>query len=317
MLGVSVPDTISDRRQEYTMTPLRQRMIREMQLQQFSPRTIECYVAAVAAFAHHYHRPPDQLGSEEARCYLHHLLVERKLAPGTCHVRAAAITFLYRQVLGQTAFRLEMRRKHSGKLPEVYSPEELVRLFYATRNLYHRVFLMTTYAAGLRLSEVRYLKPIHIHSERMLIRVEQGKGQKDRYTLLSPRLLKELREYWQAYRPREWLFPNRKGTGPILRGTAQKVFYAAKERAGLKRGQGIHTLRHCFATHLLEAGVDLRTIQLLMGHTSLKTTAIYLHVTEKKLTQLQSPLDLLRPPNPEDVPTSPTASTPEPKSPQD
>jgi site-specific recombinase XerD len=297
------------------MTPLRQRMIREMQLQQFAPRTIECYVDAVVGLASHYRRSPDQLGLEDVRSYLHHLLVERKLASGTCNVRAAAITFLFRQVLGQPAFQIGLRRKHSGKLPEVYSREELVRLFGATRLQSHRVFLMTTYAAGLRLTEVRHLKPVHIHSERMLIRVEQGKGQKDRYTLLSPHLLQELRAYWQAYRPGDWLFPNRARTGPILRGTAQRVFYAAKERAGLTRGQGIHTLRHCFATHLLEAGVDLRTIQLLLGHTSLKTTALYLHVTEKTLAQLHSPFDLLRLPEPADLPASPTPPTVSPPEP--
>ncbi|HKB36183.1 MAG TPA: site-specific integrase [Gemmataceae bacterium] len=284
------------------MTPLRQRMIREMQLQQFSPRTIDSYVEAVFGLCKHYKRSPDQIGIEEVRSYLHHLLVERQLAPGTCHVRAAALTFFYRQVLGRPAFRIDLRRRHSGKLPEVYSRTELVRLFEATRNLYHRVFLMTTYAAGLRLTEVRHLKPIHIHSQRLLLRVEQGKGRKDRYTLLSPQLLEQLRAYWRAYQPGPWLFPNHKRTGPILRGTAQKIFYAAKERAGLQRGHGIHTLRHCFATHLLEVGVDLRTIQLLLGHTSLKTTALYLHVTEKKLTQLQSPFDLLRLPGPEEVP---------------
>jgi integrase/recombinase XerD len=285
------------------MTPLRQRMIREMQLRQFSSRTIEGYLRAVAGLANHYRRSPDQLSLEEVRCYLHHLLVERKHAPNTCNLQAAAITFFYRQVLGQAAFDLHMRRKHSGKLPEVYSHEELVRLFDAAGNLQHRVFLMTTYAAGLRLSEVCHLKPVHIHSERMLIRVEQGKGQKDRYTLLSPQLLHQLRHYWKEYRPGEWLFPNHKRNGPMLRGTAQHIFYALKRRAGLQRGHGIHTLRHSFATHLLEAGVDLRTIQLLLGHKSLNTTMLYLHVTQKKLTQLQSPFDLLRLPKPEDVPT--------------
>ena len=147
----------------------------------------------------------------------------------------------------------------------------------------------------------------------MLIRVEQGKGNKDRYTLLSPNLLVELRDYWKEYRPGEWLFPNQARTGPILRGTAQRIFYAAKDRAGLKRGHGIHTLRHSFATHLLEAGVDLRTIQLLLGHKSLQTTSLYLHVTEKQLTQLQSPFDLLRLPKIDDVPEPPsTASEPKP-----
>ena len=217
-------------------------------------------------------------------------------------------------MLGQAAFRLGVRRKHTGKLPEVYSREELTRLFQATLNRKHRVFLMTTYAAGLRLSEVSRLRPEHVHSERMLIRVEQGKGNKDRYTLLSPNLLVELRDYWREYRPGEWLFPNQARTGPILRGTAQRIFYAAKDRASLKRGHGIHTLRHSFATHLLEAGVDLRTIQLLLGHKNLQTTSLYLHVTEKQLTQLQSPFDLLRLPKSDDVPAPPaTASSSEPK----
>jgi integrase/recombinase XerD len=293
------------------MTPLRQRMIREMQLRQFSKRTIESYVAAVAGLAQHCRRSPEVLTLEDVRSYLHHLLTERQLAQGTCNLRAAAITFLYREVLGQEAFHLRgVRRKHSGKLPEVYSREELIRLFEATNNPQHRVFLMTTYAAGLRLAEVRHLRPAHIHSERMLIRVEQGKGQKDRYTLLSPQLLLELRAYWREYRPGAWLFPNQKRSGPILRGTAQHIFYNAKRRAGLKRGHGIHTLRHCFATHLLEAGVDLRTIQMLLGHQSLKTTSLYLHVTEKKLTALQSPFDLLRLPQPDDVPETPAAPPP-------
>lgn len=217
------------------MTPLRQRMIREMQLRQFSPRTIDCYVAAVASLAQFHKRSPDQLGVEEVRSYVQYLLVERRLAQGTCNLQAAAITFLYRQVLGQTNFDLRMRRKHSGKLPEVYSREELVRLFEAAATRQHRVLLMTTYAAGLRLSEVTRLQPRHIHAERLLIRVEQGKGQKDRYTLLSPQLLHELRGYWQQYRPGEWLFSNRARTGPMRDGTAQKIFYAAKRHARLQR----------------------------------------------------------------------------------
>jgi integrase/recombinase XerD len=305
-LGAAEQDPIGPK--EFAMTPLRQRMIREMQLRQFSPRTINSYVDAIAGLAGHYRRLPDRLSLEEVRSYLHYLLTERQLAQGTCNLRAAAITFFYREVLGQAAFHLRgVRRRHSGKLPEVYSREELVRLFQAAGNLQHRVFLMTTYAAGLRLSEVRHLRPVHIHSERMLIRVEQGKGQKDRYTLLSPQLLQELRAYWREYRPGEWLFPNQKRNGPILRGTAQHIFYNVKRRAGLQRGRGIHTLRHCFATHLLEAGVDLRTIQLLLGHKSLHTTSLYLHVTEKKLTELQSPFDLLRLPGPE-LPTAAATS---------
>ena len=285
------------------MTPLRQRMIREMELRQFSPCTIESYQTAVLGLSQFYHRSPDQLQLEEVRSYLHHLLTERKLAQSTCNQRAAGVTFFYRHVLGQETFDLKIRRKHSGKLPEVYSQEELVRLFDATRTRRDRVLLMTTYAAGLRLKEIQHLKPIHIHAERQLIRVEQGKGQKDRYTLLSPQLLQELRAYWKEDRPGEWLFPNAQKTEPMARWTVQGIFYAAKRRAGLKRGHGLHTLRHCFATHLLEAGVDLRTIQLLLGHRSINTTAIYLHLTQKKLGDLNSPLDLLRLPKPEDTTT--------------
>lgn len=291
------------------MTLLRQRLIREMQMRQYSPRTIDSYVESVAGLAVFYHRPPDQLQLEEVRSYLHHLLIERKLAQNTCNLRAAAITFFYRAVLGQETFNLHFRRNHSGKLPEVYSAEELVRLFEAAHTRRDRMFLMTTYAAGLRLGEVRQLKPSHIHAERQLIRVEQGKGQKDRYTLLSPQLLVELREYWKEYRPGAWLFPNAAKTEPVDRRNAQRIFEKAKRRAKLKRGHGIHTLRHCFATHLLEAGVDLRTIQMLLGHKSITTTTMYLHLTPKKLSTLQSPFDLLCLPKEEDVPPSPEAQS--------
>jgi integrase/recombinase XerD len=286
------------------MTPLRQRMIREMELRQFSPCTIESYQTAVSDLSRFYHRSPDQLNLEEIRSYLHHLLTERKVAQSTCNQRAAGLTFFYRHVLGQETFDLKIRRKHSGKLPEVYSQQELVRLFDAARNRRDRVLLMTTYAAGLRLKEVQHLQPIHVHAQRQLIRVEQGKGQKDRYTLLSPQLLQELRAYWKEFRPGAWLFPNLQKTAPMKRWTVQQIFYTAKRRAGLERGHGLHTLRHCFATHLLEAGVDLRTIQLLLGHRSINTTTIYLHVAQKKLGDLKSPFDLLRLPKPED--TTPT-----------
>ena len=191
------------------MTPLRQRLIREMQLQQFAPSTIDSYVDAVAGLAAFYDRSPDQLKLEEVRSYLHHLLIERKLAANTCNLRAAAITFFYRAVLGQESFDLHFRRKHYGKLPEIFSDEELVRLFEAACTRRDRVFLMTTYAGGLRLAEARHLKPIHIHAERQLIRVEQGKGRKDRYTLLSSRLLLELRAYWKEYQPARGCFPTR------------------------------------------------------------------------------------------------------------
>jgi site-specific recombinase XerD len=174
-------------------------------------------------------------------------------------------------------------------------------LLDGTHNGKHRVLLMTAYAAGLRVGELVRLRPEDIHSERMLIRVHQGKGRKDRYTLLSSRLLSELRTYWRRHRSETWLFVNRDCSGSLPVGTAQKVYYTAKRRAGIRHGHGIHSLRHSFATHLLEAGVDLPTIQRLLGHSSLATTAKYLHVTSKHLRGTRSPLDLLRLPEPGDA----------------
>jgi site-specific recombinase XerD len=173
-------------------------------------------------------------------------------------------------------------------------------LLNAPPNAKHRVLLMTCYATGVRASELVHLRVQDIHSQRMLIHVRQGKGAKDRYTLLSPGLLEQLRAYWRTYRPHPWLFLGRDRSRPLPVATAQKIYYAAKRRAGIQRGHGIHTLRHSFATHLMEAGVDLPTLQRLLGHTSLATTAKYLHVTSKHLRDVRSPLDLLRMPEPTD-----------------
>lgn len=276
------------------MTPLRQRMIRELELQRKSPLTIKTYVRAVCGLAQHFGRSPEAITVEEVRDYAHHLVTKQKLAFSTCNQRLAAIKFLYRHVLGQEDFDLRVPAKRSGRLPEPLGRQEVAQLIGATRNLKHRVLLMTAYGAGLRVSELVRLKPEDIHSERMLIRVNQGKGRKDRYTLLSPRLLDELRAYWRAYQPGMWLFRHRDRQAPLPINTAKKVFYAAKERAGIRHGHGIHSLRHSFASHLLEAGLDLPTLQRLLGHTSLTTTAKYLHVTEKRLESVESPLDLLR-----------------------
>lgn len=275
------------------MTPLRQKMIRELQLHRKSPRTVEAYVTAVAQLAQHYGRSPDAISIEEVRDFLHHLITERKVAFSTCNQKLAGIRFFYRQVLGQDGFELRVPAKRSGRLPEPLSRSEIVRLLEATRNTKHRVLLMTAYGGGLRVSELVHLQPRDIHSERMLIRVREGKGRKERYTLLSSRLLEELRAYWRQYRPQRWLFSNKDGSRPLPVGTAQKVFYTAKQRAGIEHGHGIHSLRHSFGTHLMEAGVPLPTIQRLMGHAALSTTAKYLHVTRKHLDNIRSPLDLL------------------------
>jgi site-specific recombinase XerD len=280
------------------MTPLRQKLIRELELRRLRPSTVKQYVSAVAGLAQYYGRSPDKISREEVRSYLHYLIVDRKLAADTCNGRVVAIRFFYQQVLGQKDFQLNVRCKRPGKLPEPLSREEVRRLLEAANNQRRRVLLMTAYGAGLRVSELVHLQPRHIHSERMLIRVEQGKGCKDRYTLLSQTLLDELRDYWRDYRPGEWLFPNATKTQPMAADTARAVFYRVKARAGIKHGHGIHTLRHSFATHLLEADIRLPVLQSLMGHNKIATTMKYLHVTEKHLSTINSPFDLLRLPKP-------------------
>jgi integrase/recombinase XerD len=279
------------------MTPLRMKMIRELQLRRKSPRTVEAYVTAVAQLAKHYQRSPEKISVEEVRGFLHYLIVDRRLAFSSCNQKAAGIRFFYRHVLGQDEFDLKVPAKRSGRLPEPLSRSEVARLIAAARNAKHRVLLMTCYATGLRVGELVRLQPRDINSERMLIRVREGKGRKDRFTLLSLRLLSELRDYWRAERPRTWLFEGRDRSGPLPVGTAQKVYQLAKQRGRITHGHGIHSLRHSFATHLLEAGSDLPTIQRLLGHTSLTTTAKYLHVTSKHLSDTHSPLDLLRLPD--------------------
>jgi len=279
------------------MTPLRQKMIRELELQRLEPGTVKQYVSSVAGLAQFYGRSPDKISREDVRSYLHYLLVQRKLAAATLNGKVVAIRFLYRQVLGEKDFELNVPCKRPGKLPEPISREEVSRLLDATTNLKHQMLLMTTYGAGLRGSEVVRLQPRHIHSERMLIRVEQAKGRKDRYTLLSKALLERLRDYWREYQPGQWLFPNATKTGPMSVHNARRMYYRIKIRAGIKHGHGIHTLRHSFATHLLEAGVPLPVIQLLLGHKSITTTMRYIHVTEKHLSTVDSPLELIRLPN--------------------
>lgn len=281
------------------MSPLRQQMVRVLELHRKSPDTIKPYVTAVAQLAQYYGRSPDQISDDEIRGFLHHLITVRKLSSSTCNQRIAAINFFYRHVLGRVDFQLKVPLKQSGRLPEPLSRSEVKRLIDAASSLKHSALMMTTYGGGLRASELVRLKPADIHSDRLLIRIDQGKGKKDRYTLLSPRLLSELRRYYLAYRPIGWLFTNRHNDGPLSKGTALGGFDALKKRAGIAHGHGIHSLRHSFATHLMEAGVPLPTIQRLMGHTTLATTARYLHVTSKHVEGIRSPLDVLRIPDQE------------------
>lgn len=280
------------------MSQLRQQMIRELQLQRMSANTVKAYTAAVEQLARYFNRCPTTISQDDVRDYLRYLIVDRKLADSTVNLRLAGIRFLYRRVIGNTDFQLKVRSKRSGRLPQPLSRSEVSSLLDAVDNGKHRVMLMTSYASGVRVGELVNLAVTDIHSQRMLLHVRGGKGDKDRFTLLSVRLLDELRAYWMQYRPETWLFPNRSGS-QMSTSSIQQVFYEAKKKAAIESGHGIHSLRHSFATHLLEAGVELTTISQLLGHRSLSTTAKYLHVTNRHIQGIRSPLDLLRKPDEE------------------
>jgi site-specific recombinase XerD len=276
------------------MTALRRKMVRAMELRDFSPRTRDSYLSAVQGIAEFYNRPPDQLKQEEIEDYLLYLNKERGLTSSTINVKTSGLKFFYNETIEDDSVFLRLPKRRGRRiLPEVLSTGETEKIINAPENLMHRLILMTTYSAGLRLSEVVSLKPDHIDSQRMLIRVEGGKGKKDRNTILSERLLMNLRNYWKLYRPKYWLFPSRDPEKHISRDTAQKIYYRAKKKVGIKKGKGIHTLRHCFATHLLEAGYDIRKIQVLLGHKHISTTTIYLHISNKAISMVKSPLDFI------------------------
>jgi site-specific recombinase XerD len=278
------------------MTPLRQQMSEAMVLRGLALRTQEAYLAAVVALAKFYRRPPDTLTTEQLQAYLLHLITEKKLAYSSVNQASCAFRFLYGSVLRQADVRFDIpMAKVPKRLPQILSREEVKRLIAAASTVRARTLLSITYAAGLRVSELCALQVADIESaaDRMCLKVRQGKGGQDRYTLLSPRLLSVLRLYWQACRPRHWLFPNRSGTAAIDVVTAQRTYAAARDAAGIAREGGIHVLRHCFATHLLESGVDLPSIQRLLGHEHISTTMRYLHLARSHLTHTTSPLELL------------------------
>ena len=281
------------------MTHLRQRMIDAMLLRGFAPRTQEAYCDAVLALARHYHCSPEKLSAEQLQSYLLHLIREKKLAYASVNQAACAFRFLFGTVLRQPAARLDIpMAKVPKRLPQILSRDEVTRLIEAAATLRGRTLLTTTYAAGLRVSEVCALQLTDIESaaDRMCLKVRQGKGAQDRYTLLSPRLLDALRRYWRDGRPRTWLFPNASGSAPIDVSTAQRIYCAARDAAGIAPEGGIHSLRHAFATHLIEAGVDLPTVQRLLGHGHISTTMRYVHLARVRVTGTTSPLELLDPP---------------------
>jgi integrase/recombinase XerD len=277
---------------------LRQQLIQELVLRGCSLKTQEAYISGVYHLAKHYHRPPDQLSDQQIKDYLFYLADARKLSASSRNQATSALRFFYSHVLHRPVeflTRVLPRVHQPVRRPQVFSVNELERLFtVGCLHPRHRTFLMTVYGAGLRLNEACHLKAEHLLTDRGQIRVVQGKGQKDRYTLLSPRLLEELRAYWKCFRPQHWLFPaSCNPLAPMIDRTGQRIFYHAVARAGLPDKGGIHSLRHSFATHLLEAGVEITILQRLLGHTSLATTSTYLHVRQERLAQIAGPLQLL------------------------
>jgi integrase/recombinase XerD len=283
------------------MTPLRQELINALTLRRYAAKTHEAYIHAVFELARYYRRSPDKIGNGEIRDYLLHLHRERKLSASSINVALSGIRFFYCHVLKRSIAEIEEslpRPVPPKRYARVYSLQEInLLLSKGCREFKHKVFLMTVYGAGLRLNEGCHLRAEDIESDRMMIRVNQGKGAKDRYTVLSSWLLEELRIYWTMYHPSgPWLFPSSwDPQRPLNDRTAQKMFYGALARCGLPNRGGIHCLRHSFATHLLEAGVEITVIKALLGHRSLKTTANYLHVSGERLAQIKSPLEALAP----------------------
>jgi integrase/recombinase XerD len=289
------------------MTPLRRRMLEDMQIRNFSRNTQDTYLLQVGLFARHFSKSPEVLGPEEIRTYQVYLTNEKKLSPGSVLIATAALRFLYGVTLKKDwdVERVIPAPKKPQTLPVVLSPEEVRQFLSCVPRRKARTVLTVCYAAGLRISEAIALKPADIDSRRMTIRVAQGKGQKDRYVMLSEQLLEILREWYRTARPKTWLFP---GVIPGSHITREGVGDACKlgvQRSGLSKPVTPHSLRHAFAVHLLEYGADLRTIQLLLGHRSLSTTARYLRLATSKVCATRSPLDLL--PHPLPPPEPPKA----------
>ena len=283
------------------MTPLRQRMIEDMRLRNLSPHTIDAYILAVRQFAQHFKRSPELASGEEVRAYLLHLVQEKHASYSRYNLARCALQFLYRVTLGREErfARLPCARDRR-RLPTVLSTDELRRLFAVVgHHPRHKALLMTLYGAGLRISEALHLQPADIDGRRMLIHVRGGKGNKDRMIKLSTQLLAALREAWRSRPARDpgiWIFPQvGRPDRAMESSTALRIVRRAARRAGMVKRVTPHTLRHSYATHLLDAGVDLRTIQLLLGHTNLKTTSLYMHVSQARLRAAASPLDLLYP----------------------
>lgn len=260
------------------MTRLRQQMSDAMLVRGFAARTQESYLYAVTALANYYHRPPDTLSLDELQNYFLYLVKERGLSSATCRLTLNAIRFFYLHVLNRSAFEAHIPiPKRPQKIPELLTHAEVAKIVSSPTNLKHRTLLLICYGCGLRVSELVAIKISHLDGERRLLRIEQGKGAKDRYVVISETLLTHLRRYWQDYRPSQWLFPGQHPDQPLTVTTPQKIFRAAKHRVGNNKRGGIHALRHAYATHQLEAGLPVHQLQRLLGHRHIQSTLRYIH----------------------------------------
>ncbi len=276
------------------MSELRNKMKTELVLRGYSPTTIKHYIENVSRFAKHFNQSPELLGEDQIREYLHYCIMEKHLSEGTVNYINGSLKFFYTKIL-KINWNNDMfpRMKEGKKLPVVLSKSEVKAILDATDNLKHKAILMTIYGAGLRISEAAKLKGLDIDSNNMQIVIRQGKGKKDRYSLLSKTNLNLLRDYWKRYQPGDYLFPGKNPADHISVRAIQKTFDQALAKAGIRKDATVHTLRHSFATHLLEAGTDICHIQRLLGHTSIKTTTIYLHLRRLDLLNIKSPLETL------------------------
>jgi len=275
------------------MNTLREQMLQDLQLKGTTPKTQHVYLREMSNYCKYFGKSPDELGEPELKQYLLHLMNERHLSEGTYRFYVAGLKFLYRTTLKKEWVVEKIQYpKRKKRLPVVLDISEVQALFEATNNVKHKAILMMTYSAGLRISEVSKLRITDIDSKRMLVYIRLGKGGKDRYSILSQTALDCLRQYWREYRPNEWLFEGNKENTHITLSSINQIFQKAKERAGITKNACVHTLRHSFATHLIEAGTSLHHVQLLLGHRSPTTTTVYLHVSKMNLAKVVSPLDI-------------------------
>ena len=277
------------------MKNLREQMLRYMHLKNYSRRTIDSYLSCISSLSRYYKRTPEAISTDEVKEYLYYLIQNKKTSVSNINQIISAYKVLITGVLEKEWSSIKLPRpRREKKLPVVFSKQEVSRIIEHTRNIKHRAIIAFAYSSGLRLDEVRQVRLSDIDSSRMQIRVSNGKGNKSRYTILSKQILELLREYWSDYRPKVYLFEGLKKREPISISTLQAIFYQRMKAAGIQKQASFHTLRHSFATHLLEQGVNLRIIQTLLGHTSIKTTTIYTHLQNFDPASVTSPFDSLR-----------------------